>query len=754
MSAAPASPKSLQRRVLALAVASIITSGSLAAQESPEDSAGTAQLETVTVTAQRKEEDLQKVPISITTLDTEKLDVLGSGGEDIRFLSSRLPSLQIESSFGRAFPRFYIRGLGNTDFDLNASQPVSLIYDGVVQENPILKGFPVFDLDRIEMLRGPQGTLFGRNTPAGVLKFESRRPEQTPDGYGQISYGRFGTLNLEGAIGGGLSEDWSARVSALYQRRDDWVDNTRNGPGDDLEGYREFAMRAQLLYAPGNDFEALFNLHARSLDGTARLFRANIIRPGSSELISGFDPDSISIDGDNFQELDTWGANARMSWNFEGFNLHSITGYETVDTLSRGDIDGGFGAVFAPPSGPGFIPFTAESADGLPDHHQISQEFRLESNTDAALQWQAGVYYFDEDITIDSFNYDSLAPGRPQNGYAEQRQENTAYAVFGSLEYAVNDQFKLRGGLRYTHDEKDFVAERTQSPLSFLGVGPIGPLYANPSDSDVSWDVSGVYQITDDFNTFVRVAKGYRAPSIQGRLLFGDVVSVADAETVISYEAGFKSDFWDRRARLGFTLFSYTVDDQQLTAVGGGANFNTLVNADKTVGSGFELDAEAYLTDRLLVTAGFSYNDTEIQDDTLAVQPCGGGCMVYDPAGPVAGTVLLDGNRLPQAPLKVANITARYSIPMASGELFFFTDWAYRDEISFFLYDSAEFNGKALLEGGLRVGYNWSGGRYEVAAFGRNITNEQQLVGGIDFNNLTGFINEPRIYGLEFSARF
>jgi iron complex outermembrane receptor protein len=742
----------LKRSVLSFAIACSLASPALLAQESKDaEESGTSQLETVTVTAQRKEEDLQEVPISITTLDTEKLDVIGSGGEDIRFLSSRLPSLQIESSFGRAFPRFYIRGLGNTDFDLNASQPVSLIYDGIVQENPILKGFPVFDLDRIEMLRGPQGTLFGRNTPAGVLKFESRRPEQTTDGYGQISYGRFGTLNAEGAIGGALNEDWSARVSALYQRRDDWVDNTRNGSGDDLEGYREFAVRAQVLYAPSADFEGLFNLHARSLDGTARLFRANIIRPGSAELIDGFDPDTISIDGDNFQELDTWGANARLRWDFDGLSLYSITGYETVDTLSRGDIDGGFGASFAPPFGPGFIPFPAESADGLPDHGQFTQEFRVESTTDAALQWQAGFYYFDEDITIDSYNYDTLSPGRPQNGFAQQKQQNTAYAVFGSLEYAVNDDFTLRGGLRFTRDEKDFEAERFQSPI---GGGTIGPLYANPSDSNVSWDFSGVYEFTDDVNVFARVARGFRAPSIQGRLLFGDGISVADTETVLSYEAGIKSDFWDRRARVGFTLFSYTVDDQQLTAVGGGANFNTLVNADKTVGSGFELDAEAYLTDNLLVTAGFSYNDTEIQDDTLAVQPCGGGCTVLDPAGPVPGTVLLNGNRLPQAPLKVGNITARYGIPMGDGELFFFTDWAYRDEISFFLYDSVEFNGKALLEGGLRVGYNWNGGRYEVAAFGRNITDEQQLVGGIDFNNLTGFINEPRIFGVEFTAKF
>src|SRR6185503_5330425 len=107
---------------------------------------------------------------SITPIDTENLDEIKAGGDDIRFLSGRVPSLLIESSFGRTFPRFYIRGLGNTDFDLNASQPVSLVYDDVVLENPILKGFPIFDLDQVEVFRGPQGTLFGRNTPAGVVK--------------------------------------------------------------------------------------------------------------------------------------------------------------------------------------------------------------------------------------------------------------------------------------------------------------------------------------------------------------------------------------------------------------------------------------------------------------------------------------------------------------------------------------------------------------------------------------------------------
>jgi iron complex outermembrane receptor protein len=126
----------------------------------------TGVLEEVIVTATKREESAQDVALSITTFNGEQLNMMASGaGEDIRFLRGKVPSLNIESSFGRAFPRFYIRGWGNTDFDINASQPVSLVYDEVVQENPMLKGFPIFDVERIEVLRGPQGTLFGRNTP-------------------------------------------------------------------------------------------------------------------------------------------------------------------------------------------------------------------------------------------------------------------------------------------------------------------------------------------------------------------------------------------------------------------------------------------------------------------------------------------------------------------------------------------------------------------------------------------------------------
>ena len=738
-------------RPLSLAILFALGSAPALAQEQAEDDVAT--LEAVTVTAQRKVEDVKDVPISITTVADQKLDVIRSGGEDVRFLSGRLPSLIIESSFGRTFPRFYIRGFGNTDFDLNASQPVSVVYDEIVQENPILKGFPVFDLDRVEMLRGPQGTLFGRNTPAGVVKFESRQPSQTSEGYIQIGAGRFGSGSLEGAIGGALSPTVSMRVSGLFQTRDDYVDNTyAPGPTSSFEGYEDGAVRIQALYE-GESSRALFNVHGRSLSGSARLFRANIIRPGANSLVPGFDRYEVSQDGINRQDIDTHGGSARLSFDLGSVTLHSVTGFEDAQAYSRGDIDGGFSAVFAPPSGPGVIPFSSESADGLPDHSQITQEFRLVSNDWGAFDWQTGVFWFDEDITIDSFSYDSLA-GNVENGSARQRQKNEAWALFGSGEYEVSDQLVLRAGVRYTKDKKNFVAERFESPLAFLGVGPLPPVRVRTSDSDVSWDLSAVYRMNEQSNLYARVARGFRAPSIQGRVLFGDVVSVADSEDVLSFEAGIKTDLMDNRARIGFSVFHYQVDNQQLTAVGGQQNFNTLVNADKSVGQGFELDLEAYLTDSLLVTVGASYNDTEIQDRNLAIAPCGGGCEVLDPAGPVEGTVLIDGNPLPNAPKWISNFTARYGVPMGAGEFYVYTDWAYRSEVNFFLYEASEFRGKSLLEGGLRVGYTWNYDKYEVAAFGRNILGEEIIVGGIDFNNLTGFLNEPRIWGVEFKAAF
>ena len=712
------------------------------------------QLEVIQITARKRVENAQEVPVAVSALQGDSLDAYSSAGMDIRFMNAKIPSLSIESSFGRSFPRFYVRGLGNTDFDLNASQPVSLVVDEVVQENAILKGFPVFDVARVEVLRGPQGTLFGRNTPAGLVKFDTVKPSQEFEGYGSVSYGSRGAVDFEGAVGGGLTDRLSTRVSVLWQEKDDYIDNRAPGfeQDDVLGGYTEKAARVQFLYE-GDDFTGLFNYHVRDMDGTPIAFRGNAIKAGTNNLADNYEHDVVYHDAASraTQQVESQGASLKLEWDINDLTLTSISAWESAEIYSRADIDGGYGASYLPDMGPGFIPFYSESADGIPDQDQYTQELRLSSNYAGDVNFQVGVFYFDEALTIENFSYDTYGstPGE-LNGYVIQQQDTKAWAVFGSLDYTITDDLKITAGLRYSDDEKEFSADRTLSPIG----GSALYLTENPSDDHVSWDLSANYKINDDVNWYARVANSFRAPSIQGRILFGDEVTVAESETVTSFETGIKSDVLDGQGRVNATVFYYTMDDQQLTAVGGGANFNRLVNADKTTGYGFELDTEWVLTDNLNATFNLSYNNTELDDKDLAVDVCAQ-CTVTNSLNS-AGQAILDGNSLPHAPEWISNLTLRYSREVADGEFFTYADVSYRSEINYFLYKSVEFEGKPLTEVGLRAGYAWAEGdnEYEVSAFVRNMFDEQQSIGAIDFNNNTAMVNEERYIGAEFKVSF
>ena len=725
-----------------LALSAALPIGSAYADEVAADTTPAAsQLETVTVTAQRRKENIRDVPVSVSLLRDEKLDVLVSGGQDIRVLAGKVPSLNVESSNGRTFPRFYIRGYGNTDFNIFASQPVSLIYDDVVQENPILKGYPIFDVAGVEVLRGPQGTLFGRNTPAGVVKFESVKPNlDKVEGYYNVSTATHNTSNFDGAVNVPLSKEWALRFSTLRQHRDDYVDNTFTGQKNALDGYNEHAERVQLLYAPNTMFNALFNVHQRNTTGSARIFYANMIKQGTNDIVDGFDPNKSFTNAPNFQRLRTNGASARLSWDLDGVKLYSITGFEQVGNyVSHGDIDGGT------PTGPGFIPFQVETAGGITSVKQYSQEFRAESKNAGPLNWQAGVYYFNEDANgfTDNFNTDTHV----LTTHLASRQKNSAWATFGSVNFAVNDDFMLRAGLRYTKDKKDF------NTVEATNIVQVNPTSADVSKAKVNWDLSGTYKYNKDVNFYGRIATGFRAPSIAPAST-SVPVTVADAETITSFEAGIKADLFERRARVAFSLYNYQVKNQQLTVVGGTSNVTRLINAAKTNGRGAELELEGFVTPSLKMSLGGSYNFTEIKDPSLSIATCAQTrCTVTDPLT-TGNRAIIDGNPLPQAPKWTITATGRYSIPMENGEFFVFTDWAYRSKINFFLYEATEFTGKPMVEGGLRVGYTWDAGKYEVAAFGRNITDTQRITGAIDFNNRTGFINEPRQFGVQFKGNF
>lgn len=404
----------MKKAAIALCIQSALYSQIAISQEAPEEEL--AGLEKITVTAQKRVQNIQEVPISVVALTPKQLETMGSSAMDIRFLSARVPSLLIESSFGRTFPRFYIRGLGNTDFDLLASQPVSLVYDNVVLENSLTKGFPMFDLEHVEVLRGPQGTLFGRNTPAGIIKVDSVKPDQSFDAHVNFSFGSYGTTDLDVAVGGAITDTLSGRISLLKQDRDDYIDNKASGfeQDDQLGGFDELAGRVQLLWEPTEDFSALFNYRFRNTSADARLFRANIIEPGTNDLVADFDFETIFQDAAsrNQQEVDTEGFSLELEMDLGDFTLVSVSGYETAEIFSVGDIDGGYGAVFLPDGGgPGFIPFPSETGARMPDHSQFTQEIRLASNELGKLDYQVGFFYFNEDLTIENISFDTLGGG-------------------------------------------------------------------------------------------------------------------------------------------------------------------------------------------------------------------------------------------------------------------------------------------------------------------------------------------------------
>jgi outer membrane receptor protein involved in Fe transport len=692
------------------------------------------QLNTVYVTANRRSENLQNVPISAATLEADRVQTIFDSGADVTALAARVPGLFVESSNGRVAPRFYIRGLGNTDFDLAASQPVSVVMDEVVLENVTLKSFPIFDVDRIEVLRGPQGTLFGRNTPAGIVKIDTVRPSDHFDARGSVSVGSYGSVAIDGGIGGPIAQGISGRLSVLLQRRGDFIDNGFTGQDDVYGGYTDFAIRGQLLFQPTDRLSILALGQYRKLDGQSTLFRANILGPGNDELNANYDRNTVFYDagGGNPAEYEVWGASLQAAYEFDGATLTSITAHYESNGSSRGDIDGGN------PTGPGFIPFPSDTQDSI-DLEQTTQEIRLASTGSGPFTWQIGGYYFDSDFTVLTEGFTFPPP-------VAVRHTNESWAVFGQVGMQVAQGVTLTGGLRYTEDDKDFEV-----------VSGAAPNDRSVSDERISWDLSGIAEVAPDVRLYARVASGFRAPTIQGRdVAFFNPPSVATSEKIMSYEVGFHTELANRRVRLNGALFHYRVDDPQFTAVGGGGNLVQLINADSGTAWGFELEGAFRPSENFLMTAGLSYNHTRINDDTLAVGICAQ-CTVLDPIVVINGNnrALVDGNPFPNAPDWIADVTARWSMPVSNnGEIFVFTDWSYQGRTNFFLYESREFVTDGQIEGGLRIGYAALDGRWEVAVFARNITDADNVKGGIDFNNNTAFVNEPRTFGLSVRVRY
>jgi len=777
----------LRRSALALACGGLLLAsiaGAASAQEQSQETAPAAtdaqaapaqrandtatSLDTVTVTAERREQNLQDVPVSVGVVQGDAMRDFTAGGDDtLLALSGRVPGLYAETTTGRIFPRFYIRGLGNIDFYLGASQPVSIIQDDVVLEHVVLKSNPVYDLDQVEVLRGPQGSLFGRNTTAGIVKFDTVKPSQDYAGRMSASYGSDNTVSFDGGFGGPISDTLSFRVSALYQHRDDWVDNTYAGASADgtrspkkdaMGGYDDRNARVQLLFAPTENFSILASAHARDYAGTSTLFLRNAIVKGSNDVDVPRDKVAYDEAHDNPQAYKTYGGSVKATYDFGAATLTSISAYETTSGYSRGDTDGGAAAdypVNGVPNGFG------QSMGRIRDLDQYTQELRLASDGDGALQWQVGAFYFDGRDTTDFYQraWFLTTPARNPNNWVRLRNSNTSWAAFGQLSYKVTDALTLTAGLRETEDTKHTRLLKTADTIAGVSTYT-GRRDVRLSETKPSWDLSAMYEIDPDVSVYARVASGFRGPTIQGRsAVFNADFTTADSETILSWEAGIKTSLFDNRLRLNAAAFTYTVDDIQLN--GNDSNGNgVLFNADKARAYGLEADLDWRPIPNLSLSAGLSLLHSEIQDKRVYAQVCALNgvvvCTVNDPTIKVGANTFaqIDGNPLPNAPKYSVNLSARYDIPVGDGGAFFVaTDWNKQGYTSLVLYDSEEFNADGNFEGGAKLGYTGDYGAYEVALFARNITNEKNLKGVIE-NYMAAVYNEPRIVGVSFSVNW
>ncbi|MDO7843536.1 TonB-dependent receptor [Sphingomonas immobilis] len=763
--------------LIGAATAALSFATAASAQDAPVTAAATSDqtgLGDIVVTAERRSENLQKVPLSVGVLQGDELRTYTSGGGDTLLeLANRVPGLYAETTTGKIFPRFYIRGLGNIDFYLGASQPVSIIQDDVVLEHVVLKSNPVFDVNQIEVLRGPQGTLFGRNTTAGIIKFDTNRPTNEFTGRATASYGTYNTVNVDAGVGGPIVKDvLSFRVSGLYQHRDNWISNTFTGTSADgtvggkdvMGGFDEKDVRVQLMLTPPDTgFTGILSAHGRDYKGSSTIFHRGAIKLGSND-VSAEPRDSVGLDegGNNPQAYKTYGMSLNLKNDFGPVTLTSISAWETTSGYSRGDTDGGVATAFAGPR------FYGQSQGRVRDLDQLSQEVRLSSNSTGRFKWQIGGIYFESKDTTEfdqrgfflrTADLNGTLPN--PNNFVVLRDTNTSYAGFGQASFEIVPKLTLTGGVRVTYDEK--ITRLVTPPRNAAGVVTFPATAATNvrlADTQPSWDASLRYEINPDVNVFARVARGFRGPTIQGRnAVFSSAFVTATSETIMSYEAGFKSNLFGNTLRFNATGFYYKVSNIQLN--GNDSNNNGLLfNANQAQAWGGEAELTWRPVQEFTFGLGASVLHTEINDTRVYTPVCKLNgvvtCTVLNPTINVGTATLaqINGNALPNAPKWQLDANARYDLPLGNGgKIFLGGDITVQGYTSLVPYKTIEYTTDGTFEAGLKAGYTAPEGKYEIAVFARNVTNEKNLKGVLDNYNAAVF-NDPRIIGVQLSGKF
>ncbi|GAB3101470.1 TonB-dependent receptor [Aestuariicella hydrocarbonica] len=731
------------------------------------------QLEEIVVTAQKRSESVQDIPVAISAFTAEGMENMKM--ETANDIASGVPNLQVSSPFGETQPIFSIRGQSMSDYNTNQASPVGVYVDEAYVGANFLQGMALFDLERVEVLRGPQGTLYGKNTTGGAINFITRAPALEGNrGNITLTMGDNGREHVNGAAETELIDDkLGLRAAYTYTKTDGYHDNHFPG-GDDLSSIDTWAGRVTLLYE-SERLNATLRYAAGESDGqtTAVISQGRISVPGVGNtdavgaLIGqrprqdGWDAWEGSHNKSGAYRTDFESATLTLNWDLDKYTLTSITAYLTGEGLNEADTDG--------------APWQLLEIDWGAEVSQFAQDLRITSDYDSPFNFIAGIYYATDTMDIENIyemyhvTEDFGIPFDPANTLMTnpvsgsglttiQRytQERDSIAVYLHTTYDLTESLTLTAGVRYTKDEgngKDLhtqLADYDRNPVvDLIAPGSFNPDNAEFDDSELTGKLGLDYALDEDTLLYASYSRGYRSSAFNGGAQFAaNEVGVAKPEFVDAYEVGFKTQLRDGSIQLNGSAFYYDYTDQQFVNVIGIQQF--LQNGDKSSIQGLELELIARLTQNLSLNAGLGYLNTEFKSLTLSDTQNG-------------GLIELDGNELFNAPDVNFNLAMDYVVADTEAGIFRISaDTVYTAEQWFSAYNDdlnyAGIKSEGSWMSNVKLTWDSADDALSLAFWVKNLEDNDEPSYAINLQTGFGYdyytVGLPRRMGVDFTYRF
>jgi len=766
----------------AIGIALVFTGGGFAgtAQAQTDESASQG-FDEIIVTARKREESVETTPIAISAFTGDTLEKRGAAniGDVSRFVPNLIINYNGGGGGSASTSNIYLRGVGQSDFLITTDPGVGLYIDGVYYARATATIMDLLDLERVEVLRGPQGTLFGKNTIGGAISLISAKPN--PDGGGKLELRAGKNSYFEGRamVDVPISESLNSRFSALYKTKNGYTDRVITGEREGDE--RSFAARAMFEWTPSDQFTADLAIDYGKRNGTsaetavlqfepgaplAGLWGFLVGGPNNPPSVVNVNPRISNSTGPNVDDNERFGVGLTMEYDFGSTTLKSISALRTLKAEFGRDGDG-----------------TANSyvhTNNKVVQQQYSQELQLTGKSlDDRLDWVGGVYYFNElakdtnDVRLASGLFAALeglpgavlplvpgsvcpgpfppnvcagGAGNPFNAGLDldfniyNKVSGESYAAFGSGTFALTDQLNLTAGLRYTDETKDYFLSHFRVNS---GAAIIPPTTLTDSWSALSPKFSLDYQAGESTLLYTSLSRGFKSGGFNGRPTSQGAVDSYDPEFVWSYEAGVKTSFADRRVLLSMAAFIYDYQDMQLTSVRADATGNLLLvteNAGTAKIKGFEAELRAMVTDNFVVDATLGLLDAK-----------------YDELNP--GATVTTDLRLNRTPKFSMSLGGEYTFALSNAfDLTVRGDYSYQSSQAL---DPANTpiliqDGYGLLNG--RITLTPADQNWEIALYGTNLTDELYLQGGLttldSFGIVEGTYGLPSEWGIATKLKF